>query len=600
MNDEVEEVKSKTDIVSLISEYIELKRAGRNYKALCPFHSEKTPSFIVSPELQIFKCFSCAESGDAFSFVEKHEGMEFYEALKLLAQKAGVILKPSKFDQGGMKEKIYKINSYAAYFYSYILLKHEAGKPALNYLLKERRLTMDSIKTFALGFSPDTSFALKSFLVDKKQIKPAEIEKAGIIYRRDGGGEVDRFRGRIIFPLFDHRGNNVGFSGRLLPSNKNTEMAKYINSPETETYHKSKVLYGLNLTRAEIKKQKEAIIVEGELDVISSYQVGIRNTVAIKGSALTSDQAKLLSRVTPKITLALDADFAGNEAARRGLEILEEEGLEVKVATLTGFKDPDEAAHKEPDRLKLALKDSKLVWDFVLDSIFTKHKGEAQTANVSREAVPFLASIKDEIVRAHYTNQVAQRLRVPFDAVASEMRKFHDRKKEQVPVDFISQNKPGKKTRRELLEERLLAIIFKKDPNLLTDKKFDGLLKSPIAKKIRDEFLVFALSNKTFDPKTFSAKLPAELAPAFLEITLAQIDGLDDESEQAVNREIELVKKELNILKIKDKLEQLSDEIKKSELGEDNKTLKASQEKFGILSQKLNILVDQEIKGIIS
>ena len=343
MDDHVAQVKQKTDIVSLISEYIDLKKAGRNYRAPCPFHSEKTPSFMVSPELQIFKCFGCSESGDVYSFLQKYENMDFPEALKFLADRAGIKLTQAKFRKSGEKEKLYEINNLATKFYQYILLKHSAGKEALSYLTKGRGLRAATIKTFQLGFSPDVSDAVKKFLVDKKKFRSEDLARAGILYS-GGGRPVDRFMGRVVFPLLDHRGNAVGFAGRTLPSKEKSlpagkHMAKYINSPETPVYHKSNLLYGLNLTRSEIKSERQAVVVEGELDLISSWQVGVKNIVALKGSAFTQSQANLLSRFTKEVVLALDADIAGDMAARRGIAIAEAEGLEVKVARLGNYKD---------------------------------------------------------------------------------------------------------------------------------------------------------------------------------------------------------------------------------------------------------------------
>jgi len=351
MLQQVEEVKSKTDIVTIISQYVDLKKAGRNYKANCPFHSEKTPSFMVSPELQMYKCFGCGESGDVISFLEKYDGMEFYEALKYLAQKAGIKLEPTGFQQKGDKEKLYLLNSYAAKFYEYVLLNHKAGKIALSYLTENRGLSIDTIRSFNLGYSPDVAFALKNFLVGKKGFHEKDLENAGIVYKTERG-YFDRFRGRVIFPLFDHRENVIGFAGRILPQDEDKKFAKYINTPETLLYHKSNVLYGLNLSKKEIKKQNKAIVVEGELDLISTYQIGIKNTVALKGSAFSKEQARLLGRYSKNVTLCMDSDIAGDQAAMRGINIAESEGLDVSVIELKEYKDPDDIARKNPELFK--------------------------------------------------------------------------------------------------------------------------------------------------------------------------------------------------------------------------------------------------------
>lgn len=424
MADQVNEVKAKTDIVSLIGEHIELKKAGRNYKANCPFHSEKMPSFMVSPELQIFKCFGCGEAGDAFAFLQKHEGMEFYEALRVLADRAGVKLKPSAYRRGGEKDRLYQINYEALKFYHYILIKHPSGRQALNYLAYKRGLKSETIKEFLLGFSPNTPFAIRKYLVDKKRYKDSEVEKVGIAYKTRRG-YIDRFRGRLIFPLFNHRDNVAGFAGRILPG-ESREVAKYINTPETPVYHKSDLLYGLNLSRRYIKKKKSAIVVEGELDLISSWQVGVKNVVALKGSAFTEEQARLISRFAKKLILAFDADLAGSESALRGIKIAESFGLQIKVAQIKGYKDPDEIAQKAPKKYLQLLKGAVSAWDFIIDTIFSKHDartGEGK-ALISREVVPVIAAINDEIVKAHYIGKVARKLSVSEEVVVEQVKKI--------------------------------------------------------------------------------------------------------------------------------------------------------------------------------
>ena len=242
---QIEEVKNKVDIVALISEYIEVKKAGRNYKANCPFHGEKTPSFMITPELQMYKCFGCSKSGDCFTFLEEHEGMEFGEALKYLAEKVGVKLIFNNQNETSEKEKILKINKEVFNFYKFALTKHPKSKKVYEYLTKDRGLSDESIKTFNIGYSPEDFNLLSNYLVKNKIQNINELQKYGILVGRG----IDRFRGRVIFPLFDHKDNIVGFAGRILPW-QDQKQAKYINSPDTPLYHKSKVLYGLNITKS--------------------------------------------------------------------------------------------------------------------------------------------------------------------------------------------------------------------------------------------------------------------------------------------------------------------------------------------------------------
>lgn len=599
MNNQVDEVKGRTDIVSIIGERIELKKAGRNFKAPCPFHGEKTPSFMVSPELQIFKCFGCGEAGDVFAFLEKYEGMEFPEALKYLADRAGIKLQKINVGQSSEKEKIIELNTQALRFYNFLLLDHPVGKRALEYLLKDRGLKMETIKEFQLGFSPDSPTALKNFLIGKKKYLPSEVERAGIGILR-GPNVYDRFGGRVIFPLFDHRGNPIGFAGRILPWDKR-ETGKYINSPETPVYHKSNVLYGLNLTRANIKKKKVAIIVEGELDAISSYQAGIKNVVAIKGSALTLEQVKLLSRFAPKFILALDSDMAGDAAARRGLTIAGNMGVEVRVAEITGYKDPDEAARGNIESYKNDLIHSRVVWDYLIDSVFARFSGDtgSDKAKISKELIPLLAEIGDKIVQAHYANVAARKLGVPLNAVTDEISKVaKGQEAQKVEIGPPSLKASEGRGRQELLEERLLTLAFQSDPAILLSKQTSGLVLLPINLKIIEELAKYMTDHKEFKTKEFASLLPAELYESYAKIVLTEREDLAENPEE-LGKELDLVKKELKILWTKEKLISLAAEMRRSEeTGEKEQLLKA-QNKFNKLAKNLAGYEDSEEGGII-
>lgn len=591
MESQVEEVKSRTDIVNVIGERIELKKAGRNFKALCPFHGERTPSFMVSPELQIFKCFGCAEGGDVFTFLEKYEGMDFPEALKYLADKAGIKLKAFKGGETSEKERLIEIHSWATRFYNYLLLNHEAGKKALDYLLGERGLKRSTIEEFQLGFSPDSPILLKKFLVDKKKFTPSEVQTAGIGIIR-GPNVYDRFGGRVIFPLFDHRGNPIGFAGRILPWDRR-ETGKYINSPETPIYHKSSVLYGLNLTRPYIKKKGVAIIVEGELDTISSYQAGIKNVTAIKGSALTEEQVRLLSRFAPKFILALDSDLAGDSAARRGITVASNLGVEVKIAKLKDSKDPDEAARHDLPGYKDSLINSVGVWDYLIDSALARYdpKTGSGKAKISKELGPILGEIEDRIVQAHYLGVLAKKLGVSIEAVSEEV----SRGQKGAPVSVVSDIlKEEKKDRRILLEERLLTLSFQSDPTFLLGNAISDLISSPLNKRILEEYKAFAAKHKVFNPSEFSQKLPGELLNGFAELVLKDAGEVISEPD-VLKKELDLVVKELKILSVREKLKDLAAQIKDlEEKGEKNKLLKA-QDKFNKLALTLSKLDKEDI-----
>lgn len=597
MADQIAEVKLKTDIVSVIGERIELKKAGRNFKAVCPFHSEKTPSFMVSPELQIYKCFGCQASGDVFAFLEAYEGMEFGEALKYLAEKAGVKLEPIQGRDSGEKEKLFNINLFANKFYQYFLHTHPVGKVALEYLLKERGLKLATIKEFELGFSPDNPIALKKFLLEKKKFDPRDVEAAGIGYPK-GGYFIDRFRGRVIFPLFDHRGNVVGFAGRILPTAPNQDTAKYINTPETKLYHKGSLLYGLNLNKKNIKLKETAIVVEGELDAISSWQAGVKNVVAIKGSALTEDQVRLLSRFAKKAILCLDSDIAGDAAARRGVIIAQEQGMEVKVARLRDYKDPDDAARANPEAFKKSLIDAVGIWDFLIDSVFERFNntsGEGK-AKISREVVPILNLITDKIVQAYYIGVVAGKLGVSEEVVWAQVQKGAESKnsKEDVVVVPEVERVEG---RRDLLEQRLLSLGFRYEERLLSDKSLAGLIKTPLPSRILEEYCNYIKNHKKFDSSKFAGEIPKELFDGFAEMVLTEDFELDNPAEAP--KEIGIVKHELKVLTIKEDLNRISEEIKKSEKESTSEKMDNLKEKFNKLTQKLHSLEEKSAQGII-
>lgn len=591
----MDEVKAKTDIVSIIGERIELKKAGRNYKALCPFHGEKTPSFMVSPELQIFKCFGCGEAGDVFAFLEKYEGMEFRESLKYLADRAGVKLQNQNFGEASEKEKLIDINTQAVRFYNYLLLNHPVAKKALEYLEKERGITRKSIEEFQLGFSPESSYAIKKFLIDKKKFTLSEVERAGIGLAR-GQNLYDRFCGRVIFPLFDHRGNPIGFAGRILPWDKR-DTGKYINSPETPVYHKSSVLYGLNLTRGLVKKKKIAIVVEGELDLISSWQAGIKNIVAIKGSALTEEQVRLLSRFAQKFILALDSDMAGDAAARRGIKVASDIGVEVKVAKISGYKDPDDAARGNLESYKKDLINAEGIYDYFIDSTFKRFDSGsgAGKSKISKEIIPILAEIGDKIVQSHYANVVARKLGVPLEAVMEEIAKVGTPVASKT-ADLASEEKET--TRKDILEERLLSLAFQSDPRILLSKEISGIFTIPLNQKIIEEYKKFTVGGKKFNISDFGEALPKELFSGFAEAVLTENQNLAENPDE-LKKELDLVRKELKIQVVKEKLRSLASQMREMEEIGDKEKLRSVQNEFNKLAKSLSGYEEEDGGGII-
>ncbi|OGC96901.1 DNA primase [Candidatus Amesbacteria bacterium RIFCSPHIGHO2_01_FULL_48_32] len=545
--DQVEEIKQKIDIVELISEYVPLKRAGRNFKGLCPFHGEKTPSFMVNPELQIYKCFGCGEGGDAYSFVQKMEGMDFSEALKSLADRVGVKLESYRPSQGEeIKEKLIKVNTLAADAYHFLLTKHKAGKKALEYV-KERGLSDEAIKRFKIGYAPDEWEFLSKFLVKKKGYVIDDLRRGGLIVEGRG---YDRFRDRIMFPLANARGQIVGFAGRVLPpssaeASEGQGGAKYVNTPETEIYHKSELLYGFDVTRGEIKKAGWVVVVEGELDMIASFQAGVKNVVAIKGSALTLGQVELLRRVCGEIVLALDADVAGDAAARRGIEIADKNGLMVKMVKLLGAKDPGELAIQNPGEWKKVVEEAIPVYDFYIESAVSRHGlSVVGKKKIGLELVPIWGKISDEIVKGHYVKKLAETLGVDEQAVWGEVSKIPDFAK----ALSDKQDEQTKKTRRDVVEEYVVGLALRVNRvNQLIGEPVNQFFKLPFWRKVLDQFSSF---KPQIPVNELINKLPSELKEKVQMLMLVE-DGLDEEK---IDREWEKALGELEQLDVRERI----------------------------------------------
>jgi len=562
--DQVQEIKQKTDIVNIIGQRVKLTKAGRNMRGLCPFHDEKTPSFMVSPELQMYKCFGCGEGGDVYEFLQKYERMEFYEALKFLAEQTGVKLKDYKNDkQGTLKEQLKEINLAACKFYQFMLTQHASGKGAFNYLINERGINKKAIDFFGLGYSPEKPGVLYNYLKNKKKFAPNLLKLSGLFF--DAKSTIsDRFRGRIVFPIFDHRGEIVGFAGRVLPGSS-SKMGKYINSPETPLYKKSYLLYGLNWARDYIRKEGFLLVTEGELDMISSFTAGVKNVVASKGTALTAEQMDLGKRFADNIVLALDSDSAGVEATIRAAQIAHNKGLDLSVATMGRYKDPDEFARTDPEKFKTAVSNPEDIWKFIIEY---KIK-EAQSKNLpvgtlSRIAIGILKQIPDQIVRAHYVKLVADMLEVDPEDVTNQLGG------EEVTLTTSPDEHREKENRQMMLENRLLTLAFQHDRSVLINKSVKKLLKSNLSRRIIDEH---EKVDKEIEIAEFSAKLPEELRDGLNRIFLSDL-GEVTETKSKIDKEINKVLLELRLLDLKQKRDVLSKKIKTAEEKKQKSTIK--------------------------
>jgi len=580
MSDAVEEIKNKIDIVDIIGAHVNLKKAGSNYKGLCPFHQEKTPSFMVSPELQIYKCFGCGEAGDVFTFLEKYEGLEFREALEILAEKAGVKLERRNIGQKSKKERSIEINTLAARLYHYLLLKHSAGREALEYATKIRGLKSATLTAFEIGFAPERSGILIKQL-KKKKVSETELLEAGLVYKTRYG-PVERFRGRLIFPLKDHRGRTLALAGRILPQYDKPNIGKYINSPETPSYHKSEVVYGLDIAKSEIKKLNQIVIVEGELDLLTPWQIGVRNIVAIKGTAFTDSQIRLLSRFSKNWVMALDSDFAGDKAAVSAIQSALNMGISVKVARLGKYKDPDDFAKAEPEKFKRAILKAQDAWDFLFEQVFSRYdlKTGSGKAAISREVTPLLSAIDDSIVQDHYVKKIATKLEVSEEAVRQKLTN----PKKEIASELVDIEKA--EDVRLSLEKRLISVSLQKNPRYLLDEEVGELCTKPFTKKLLAKLSSF-LASQEFDPQAFLRSLPPELATGFTEIYLQEEEeGEGGNRALDIERELAKVTLRLKIMNIHEQMEELTHKMKLAEKKKDESLLIKYEEEFATLSKK--------------
>jgi len=512
--DVVEEVKSKTNIANLVGEYVTLKKMGRNLKGLCPFHGEKTPSFMVNEELGIYKCFGCGAGGDIFNFLMAIEGLDFGEALHKLADKAGVKLPEFKTGETDIKKELIAVNTMAAEYFHYLLTKHSAGEEARRYL-KERKINEKLWETFKVGFSLPEWDGLSKYLVNKKGYRGELLVAAGLAIE-GGRGVYDRFRGRIMFPLLDSAGRIVGFSGRILPQLVKGDEGKYINSPETEIYHKGRMLYGFSNARLAIKKTGRVVLVEGQLDTISSYGAGISETVGVGGTALTTEMVEMLGKVTENITLALDNDPAGEAAMKRSIDLIEKRGMSIKMVEIDGGKDPDEIARNFPNKWREMVDSAVPVYEFFFNRLIGRYGIDTVEAigKIVKEVVPMLSNIENSVIREVWVRKLALKIGVDKQRIEEEMEKVRRRGQGSENRDRgseVSGNLMGKDV------EFLGRVIAAKESWRMELKKlFIGLPPVGAVGKL----LVEILNRETVDLKELKKEIPEELFGVLSEAVL--------------------------------------------------------------------------------
>lgn len=421
-----EEIKMKTDIVALMSEYVRVKKAGASFMAVCPFHQEKTPSLHVSPDKGMWYCHGCGEGGDVFGFIMRMEGVDFMGAMRHLAKKAGVTLSDEETKEQSERSHLMKINAAAAKYYHEVLRKSAAAEVARKYVLK-RQLTEQTVDEFQLGFSPDAWDSVINFL-RQKGVKEDDMHRAGLVSKSDRGrGYFDRFRGRLMFPIMDHNSNVVGFTARVMPGPDGKDPkdeAKYVNTSQTLIYSKTHVLYGLHAAKQEIKKKNLAVVVEGNMDVIASHQAGVRNVVASSGTSFTSEQLTLLKRFTDRLVLSFDNDPAGENAARRSIDAAVHAGFSIRILRMPdGVKDPDDCIKQDVNLWTKAIADAVpyMEWYIGLAKARTDFRNPDSVRTASEALLREVAKLTSPVERSFWLRELSRIFETPesvlFEAV---------------------------------------------------------------------------------------------------------------------------------------------------------------------------------------
>jgi DNA primase len=477
--DPIAEIKARLDIVDVIGQKVALKKTGHTFKGLCPFHAEKTPSFIVFPDKGNYHCFGCQANGDVFSFVMKIENLEFAEALRVLAERAGVPLpvRPGAGSSAGAQRRaalLAVVDQATLYFQQ--ALRRPDGQGARDYLA-ERGLRPETIDQFRLGWAPTGWEALHQYLTQRGV--PTEHQLAvGLVAERDGGGYYDRFRGRVMFPIANERGEVVGFGGRVLGEGQ----PKYLNSPETELFDKGATLYGIDRARTAVRAQNRATIVEGYVDVLIAHQSGIHDVMASLGTALTERQVNALKRLTRTLVLALDADTAGDDAVLRGLEVARQVyadatvavplpqglvrlesrlGADIRIAALPRGRDPDEIIREDPARWQALIDGARSVVDFYFDVVLARadlRSTKGATA-AARQLLPIIGEVRDAMQQALYLQRLAERVGIAEQLLVSELARLRLTARPGGPAESPAAGAPER--RRAALDEYALGLLLR-------------------------------------------------------------------------------------------------------------------------------------------
>lgn len=567
MSSTTEQIKERLPIEDVVGMYVKLDRSGKNLRARCPFHNEKTPSFFVSPDRGTYYCFGCQAHGDIFTFVEQFEGLDFRGALKSLAERAGVKLERVDPKKATETEQMFEALEKASEYFENNLKR----EPKVEQYLKERGLSEATIQEFRLGYALDEWQALKDHL-EGLGFKEMILLKAGLLVKNEKGKIYDRFRGRIMFPLADSSGRVVAFSARIDPLKEKDEKTggKYINSPETELFHKSRILYGYDAAKTHIRKYGFSIVVEGQTDLLMSHQAGYKNTVASSGTALTQEHFKILSRLSMNVVLALDADSAGILSAKKAAMEALALGMDVKVAKLPKGSDPADVIKENPELWKEGIKQSTHIVDFALGLVKeSETDARKRQKTIIAEILPLVKAIGNMIDQAHFVKKLSEAMNVNEDAVYAELGKID--LKEYVELGKESKvekrgevGPTGIPERDDYIEKRILAIwLWQTEAK---EPKIDPASIKARLEKIKGSAVILPkktdMENLIFEAETFFADvedldvileemflhlekdiLKKEMSEIIAELRMAEAEGRDDDSSRLLVNYQELGKK---------------------------------------------------------
>lgn len=584
----VEQIKSRLDIAEVVGGYVKLQKAGINLKGLCPFHAEKTPSFFVSPARQTWHCFGCNKGGDIFTFLQESEGVDFSEALRIFAQRAGVELKHEAKEVRDARSRLFDANELSVQFFETQLQKSDAGKKASAYL-SGRGLNVQTVQSFRLGWAPERDDALQVFL-RSRGFSDAEIAQAGLTV-----GEQrtrDRFRGRIMFPIVDGSNRVVGFTGRIFGRSEGEYDPKYLNTSETPIFEKSHILYGLHAARKAIRREGKAIFVEGQMDCLLAHQAGTENVVATSGTALSAHHIATIKRLTDTVIFAYDADGAGVEAAKRGIELALEQGLSVRVAIVPSGKDPAELIlHDAQQWQKLVSEGTKPIVGFLLQQALAAQKtvsAEGKRAVVSA-VLPILSRIANAVERSEWVGEVASRVGVREESLWEELNKVRKAPHaEPFAPAVVAASAPL--SRRQLLEEHLLALLLAHgiipppyEPETLLTSETARILHEPLK-------AVLAASHDGFSKRlaAFAGAVPETHRTHGERIAFSAEEAIG--SVRDLSAEIASCVREMKALDLRDRLDAISLELKAAEHSGDNARARELSEQFREYTAHLSLL----------